>query len=264
VLLFLAVMTLALLIPHAAPAQAINFPSGFANSAQQIWLENDATLSGSQIELTKGTGHSANNVWYKTPVNVQAFATTFTWNTICPARPATCGDGMGFMIISSPNSTAAGYTYSGFSGGQFSWSQCRTPPTDCLSINSILVKFDLYDVRTSTQANLTGLYSGGEWPQRPNPEYDMAPSGIKMQSGDLMSATLTYDGAALKEIVTDTVTGARYTKTYLGVNMPSLVAGNIAYVGFGGGCGAARTTQNIRSWTYTVESPTRLLPRRLR
>ena len=233
----------------------INYPSGFAGSSGQLWLENGTTLSGSAIQLTNSTSQSANNAWYKTPVNVQAFTTTFTWNAICPASPATCGDGMGFMIISDPNSTPAGYTYSGFSGGQFSWSQCTTPPAGCASINSILVKFDLVDNQAGTfGANLTGFYSAGEWPQYPNPSYDMSGSGINMQSGHLMSATLTYDGATLTETVTDTATGATYTKTYSGVNIPSLVAGNTAYVGFGGGSGAALVTQDIRSWTYTVNS----------
>ena len=56
-----------------------------------------------------------------------------------------------------------------------------------LPINSILVKFDLYDVQTgSPGANLTGFYSGGTYPQAPNnPQYDMSGSGINMESGDL-------------------------------------------------------------------------------
>ena len=127
-LLSVVVPTLGVLTPLAADAQTvIDYPSGFAgvtSGSAPIWLENASTLSGSSIQLTALNGHSANNIWYKTPVNVQAFTTTFSWTATCPAS-GPCGDGMGFMIISDPNSTPAGFTYSGYSGGQFSWSQCQ-------------------------------------------------------------------------------------------------------------------------------------------
>ena len=76
-----------------------------------------------------------------------------------------------------------------------------------------------------------------------------------------MRATLSYNGTVLTETVTDTVTGATYTNNYT-ANIPSLVAGNIAYVGFGGGTGAATVTQDLQSWTYTVQSLGQAAPRR--
>jgi len=47
-------------------------------------------------------------------------------------------------------------------------------------------------------------------------DLNMAPSGISMQSGDVMSVTLTYDGSNLTESVTDTNTAANFTHTYTG------------------------------------------------
>ena len=128
-----------------------------------------------------------------------------------------------------------------------------TGTSGCASINSILVKFDLLGLG-ETGANLTGFYSGGEYPHPPNPEYDMSGSGINMESGDLMRCTLAYNGTVLTEAVTDTVTGDTYTNNYA-VNIPSLVGGNTAYVGFGGATGADTVIQNLTSWTYTTESP---------
>jgi Chitobiase/beta-hexosaminidase C-terminal domain/Legume lectin domain len=253
VILRIVVMTLGLFGLCAAHAQLINYASGFAGSSGQIWL-NGAVLSGSALQLTNdSTSASANNAWFMTPVNVQAFTTTFSFAETCPTD---CGDGLGFMIISVSNPSSAGYNYSGFSGGQFSWSQCTgTGNTVCPAINSILVKFDLYNAQTSqTGANLTGFYTDGEYPQLPNPQYDMSASGINMESGDLMRATLAYNGTVLTETLTDTVTGATYTKGYT-TNIPALVGGDTAYVGFGGSMGSATVTQNLESWTYTVESP---------
>ena len=256
-----AAYTITLSSPGAGNSQVvIDYPSGFASQPSQLWLENASVYSGSSIKLTSSNGNLANNAWYKTPVNVQAFTTTFTWTASCPAKPARCGDGMGFMIISKSNPSSAGFTYSGFSGAQISWSKCSGPPgatTDCPSIKSVLVKFDLYNNSTNTDgANLTGFYSDGVYPHEtaepPQPEYNMAPSDISMQSGHLMKATLTYTGTTLMETVTDTVTGATYRNSY-SADIPSLVGGNTAYVGFGGSTGAATVTQDLSSWTYTVE-----------
>jgi hypothetical protein len=240
--------------PDPANGPVINYPGGFASSPSELWLGPSSVYSGSSIALTESSRfNSANNAWYKTPVNVQAFTTTFTWTASCPGNSGQCGDGMGFMIISNSNPSSAGYNYSGGSGMQLSWSRCNNG--SCPSIKSVLVKFDLYNNSTGAPgANLTGFYSGGVNPQLPQPEYDMAPSGIKMQSGHLMKATLTYNGTVLIETVTDTVTGATYSNSYT-ANIPALVGGNTALVGFGGSTGGASVTQNIQSWTYAVESP---------
>jgi hypothetical protein len=233
-----------------ASASVINYASGFASKPSQLWLGDSSVYAGSSIQLTKASGNLANNVWYKTPVNVQAFTTTFTWTAKCPAQPAQCGDGMGFMIISTANPSSEGFNYSGYSGQDLSWAACNG--SSCQSIKSILVKFDLYNNSTGADtANLTGFYSGGVDPQSPQPEFDMAPSGIKMQSGDIMKATLTYSGTTLMETVTDTVTGATYRNSY-SANIPALVGGTTALVGFGGSTGGASVTQNLQSWTYTV------------
>jgi hypothetical protein len=153
----LAVMMVGALRPHAANAQVINYPSGFAGSAGQISLENTAVLSGSSIQLTQNTNGEANNAWYETPVNVQAFTTTFTFAETCPTD---CGDGLGFMIISVSNPSSVGYEYSGGSGDEFSWSSgCTgfTGTSGCAAINSVLVKFDLYgNTAGKTGVNLTG------------------------------------------------------------------------------------------------------------
>jgi hypothetical protein len=242
---------------RAADAQTvINFPSGFADAGSVLVPFGGPVVTGSSIQMTNpATVHQATNVWYQNPVNVQSFTTTFTFNFVCPAS---CGNGIGFMIMDTTNPDSPGY-WTGYSGAQFSWSEgCTTPntgDTNCVAINSILVKFDLFNVETGESgANFTGFYSGGEWPQPPNPEFDMSSAGINMESGDLMSATLAYDGTTLTETVTDTVTKATYTNKYT-ANIPSLVGGNTALVGFGAGTGAAVVTADLDSWTYTVETP---------
>ena len=93
-------------------------------------------LSGSLIHLVTSVVHNADNAWYETPENIQAFTTTFTFHIDCSNDTSDCGGGLGFMIICAceggnatynPSTGHPGYTYAGFSGAQFSWSQCVSP-----------------------------------------------------------------------------------------------------------------------------------------
>ena len=81
--------------------QVISYPSGFEGDPSQLWLGNGAVYSGSSIELTNSKFNLANNVWYKTPVNVQAFTTTFTWTASCPAAIRTVEAAYCFAIADS-------------------------------------------------------------------------------------------------------------------------------------------------------------------
>jgi hypothetical protein len=47
------------------------------------------------------------------------------------------------------------------------------------------------------------------------------------------------------------VTNATFTAAQA-INIPATVLANAAFVGFTGGTGGAVSTQNILSWTYTV------------
>jgi len=252
-----AVMLFGLLMPAARAQTVVNYANGFAGAGSAIVFGTFSTYEGSKIHLVLSTVHNADNAWYTTPVNIQAFTTTFTFNVDCSnAGPGGCGDGFGFQFIN--NNTQPNYPsyYSGYSGGQFSYSQCVQPisggvggSSGCPIYPNALVKFDVYN------ENATGYYINGEFPQPPNMNLDMGPSGINMQSGDIIKATLTYNGSTLAETVTDTVTGATYNTTYTGVNLPAAVGANVATVGFSGGTGAAEVDVYIDSWTYTVESP---------
>jgi predicted secreted protein len=271
VVLFIAVMTLGLLIARAAPAQIINLPSGFAssnlgNNPDQIYPNNASYLSGSSIQIGDSTGHRANNAWYTTPVNVEAFTTAFTFHVDCSINPTKCGDAMGFMMISSSPSNPTynppsdlGFTYSGFSGAQVSWSQCQAEGTSCPFYNAMLIKFDLYCNECNggsgtAGAEETGYYINGEYPQAPySLQYDMSGSGIDFQSGDEFSCTITYNGSVLTETLTDTVTSQTYTISYV-VDIPNAIGSSTALVGFGAGTGEATMLAYIDSWVYTVDA----------
>jgi hypothetical protein len=112
--------------------------------------------------------------------------------------------------------------------------------------NSVAVKFDLYN-NAGEGNNSTGLYQGGASPTFP--AVDLTGSGINLQSGDPIQATLTYDGTTLTEVLTDLTTGGTFSASYT-VDIPRAVGGNTAYVGFTAGTGAYTTVQDIQTWTF--------------
>ena len=60
---------------------------------------------------------------------------------------------------------------------------------------------------------------------------------------------MSYDGTALVMQITDTVTQATF-QTSWSVDIPSIVGGTNAYLGFTAATGGAAATQEILNWTY--------------
>jgi hypothetical protein len=77
----------------------------------------------------------------------------------------------------------------------------------------------------------------------------MSGSGVNLHSGDIFNVQMSYDGTALVMQITDTVTQATF-QTSWSVDIPSIVGGTNAYLGFTAATGGAAATQEILNWTY--------------
>lgn len=88
-------------------------------------------------------------------------------------------------------------------------------------------------------------------------------------TGDLFSSTLSYDGWNVSVCLYDVTatngscssstsgTGTYFTHSWSGADIPSIVDGTTAYVGFTtGGSGGSIWPVDIKSWVYTVNTPT--------
>ncbi len=80
----------------------------------------------------------------------------------------------------------------------------------------------------------------------------MTSSGISLPSGNSVQAHVTYDGTTLTMKLLDLVTQKTFTLTQL-INLPQIVGGNTAYVGFTGSTGGLTSSQKILTWTYSVQ-----------
>ena len=208
----------------------VNYPTGFT-SATGFTLDGGASVTTGALQLTDGGTFEGRAVWYSTLLNIQKFTTDFTFQ-ITPAA-ANIADGMTFTIQTQGLTALGGI-------GQALGYQGIEP--------SVAVKFDTYS-NSGEGVNSTGFYTNGAAPTVP--AIDLTPSGVDLHSGHVMRAHLTYDGTTLTLTLTDTVNNATFT-TAQAINIPATVLANTAFVGFTGGTGGAVTTQNILSWTYTV------------
>jgi hypothetical protein len=208
-----------------------SYPAGFDTAG--LTLNGGAALSGTRLRLTDGQAPETRSAFYSSPVDIQQFTTSFDFQLTNAA-----GDGFTFAI------QGAGPTAIGGSGGGLGYF--------AIGAKSLAIKFDLYN-NQGEGPDSTDLYEKGAAPKLPS--IDLTGSGINLHSGDTFNAKLTYDGTTLTVVITDTVTNASATQTYT-VNIPSLVGGATAYVGFTGASGGATAIQDILNWTYSVPAAT--------
>ena len=76
-------------------------------------------------------------------------------------------------------------------------------------------------------------------------------TGITLNSNHPLNVVLTYDPATtLHFSITDTVTTNNFTTSWA-VNIPSIVGGNTAYLGFTGGTGGATCLMEVEAITHS-------------
>jgi hypothetical protein len=225
----------------AIPSQASlitlpNFSGGFSGALSQLVLNGFANINGSNLDLTNGNFSEAGSAFTKNAFNVGSFQTSFEFQ-VQPSLTSPLADGFTFTIQGN------GPTALGNGGGDLGYGGIG---------NSVAIKFDYYN-NAGEGTDSTGLYTDGQDPFVP--ATDLTGTGVNISSGDVMSVSMSYDGSTLDVTITDTQTGASASQSY-SVDIPSIVGGSAAYVGFTGGTGGLTSIPAILNWTYsTQQSP---------
>jgi hypothetical protein len=215
--------------PAVASAQTgPSYGSGFTSTG--LTLNGGAAVSGTRLRMTDGGPDEARSAFFSTPVAVTNFTNTFTFQDTDAS-----GDGFCFVI------EASGPTALGGGGGNLGYAGT----SGALGNKSLCVGFDLYNNSANREISNTGLFTNGASAANGAG----SSTGLSFQSGDLFRVTMNYNGTTLAMQITDTVTKATFNKSFT-VDIPSLVGGNTAYVGFTGGDWRLTATQDILAWTY--------------
>jgi hypothetical protein len=197
-------------------------------------------LDDTRLQLSDGGLNEAGSAWFNTPVNIQNFTNTFSFQL-----SNALADGITFTIQNT------GRTALGPSGGGLGYGP--DTPGDAAGIGkSVAIKFDLYD-NAGEGGDSIGLYTNGASPT--TPFIDMTATGPDLHSGDAMTANMVYDGTKLNLTLTDGVANKSFQTSWT-VSIPQIVGGNTAYVGFTGGTGGLSASQKITTWTFTNNTGT--------
>ncbi len=221
----------------AIAAQGINFSTGFASAASALAINGSGRIDSSgNLLLTSNSPSQITSVFAKGKQNVAAFTTSFDFQ-ITGSWPL--ADGFTF-VIQNASQTAMGQSGAGLGYGATNLGAGIG--------SSVAIKFDIND-NSGEGNNSTGLYINGATPSNVG-AVNLGGTGFDLRSYDPSRATLTYDGTTLTVVLTDLTTGATATQHYV-VNIPSIVGGNTAWVGFTASDGSIVSSQTVTKWTYT-------------
>jgi len=210
---------------------SIDFSMGFSSTAGLTLNGSAVANNDTRLQLTNGGLNQAGSVFWNAPIGIQSFTTSFEFQISGDSQ----ANGFTFCI-QNVAPTALGGNSAGLGYQDIP--------------KSVAVKFNFYDFQGGG-ADSTGVYTNGQPPITPTT--DISQSGIQLNSGDSIQAQLDYDGSMLTLKLLDLITNKTFTMSQA-INIPQIVGGNTAYVGFTGGTGGLSASQKILTWTYNVQT----------
>lgn len=226
------------LLTTATPG-VLSFNQFSGASGSVLTGNGSVTVNGSALELTNGQ-YQKSSVFSASPVDITHFATEFLFRILPGTNPL--ADGFTFTI-QGVGPHALGDLGAGLGYGSRDY---LTGTTGGIP-QSVAIKFD-FNNNQGEGSNSTGLYLNGNAPTSPG-SIDLNGAGIDLRSGNLFSVSMFYDGQSLSVTLRDTVTGAKHIASYA-VDIPSVVGGVSAYVGFTAGTGFLSARQQVTSWWF--------------
>jgi hypothetical protein len=194
-----------------------DYSSGFggASPTPTPTLVGSSVISGTHLRITPAAGSKAGAAWSAGKVSVGCFTSAFSFQLTSAVADGFC------YVMQNQSPTALGAVGIGIGYGGITKSLC--------------VKFDLYN-NSGEGTDSTGIFTGGATPTVP--ALDMTSSGVVIKNGHIFNVNISYDGTTLSWTVTDATTGSTYSASSV-VNIPSVIGGSTAYVGFVGSTGGS-------------------------
>src|SRR5437588_580983 len=209
---------------------SIDHSNDFAG-VQGLIANGSARFVENLARLTDDGSSQAGTFFSTHRVGVRAFTSSFTFRIHEGTTPR--ADGFTFIIqANSPTALGPG-------GGGLGYGPDH-PGSARVIRNSVAIKFDIFD-NAGEGPNSTGLFTDGRSPTVPelgsgDVLVRLDGTGIDLNNQNPKRVDLSYDGPTLTETITDLFTNAAFSTSYT-VDIRSLVGGDTAFVGFGGGTG---------------------------
>ena len=191
------------------------------------------------LALTDNVNLERRSAFDTTRQDITRFEVHFQYQATPYAGAAGFGDGATFTIENDPTGAKA----VGNSGSGLGYEGITS---------SVAVELNVFSVFNGAGTFLgingtTGATQGG-----------YLPTGVvSLLAGDPIGVDLFYNGTTLRETLTDLTTAASFQISYT-VNIPAIVGGTTAYIGFTGGTGLATANQTIGNFAMVVPEPASL------
>jgi hypothetical protein len=215
-------------------AQVTVTPSITFNGNGAGWTLNtittNAPIVNNVLTLTDGGLGEARSCFLNNPVSITSFTASYTYQDIGGGG----ADGATFVFQNSPSGPAA----IGGAGGGLGYAGIA--PSAALEMN-------VYAGTTPGIAFRVNGATGG-------PYSSTAP--VSLPSGHPINFSITYDGTTMALSITDAVAGTSFNTNYT-ANLPSLVGGNTAYIGFTGASGGVASFEQISNFIFANQAISR-------
>lgn len=227
---FVLIAIMGVLVPSVTHAEILGFRdfSDFAINQNDSLSPPVISIPNGSIQLTSGGGGAYRSIYCKIPQSISSFTASFTYQA---TGSNYYNPGTSFVLqnsVAGPNALTTGsFGYGGLTG-----------PSAAFTFETDNDKSGFYT---------NGNVGGGSPTVTP----------VSLFSGNPINVTLSYNGTILQESLFDPKTTATYNASYL-VNLPTVLNGNTAYVGFATTAGGYGLTQTISNFYFTVPEPSTL------
>jgi hypothetical protein len=183
------------------------------------------TMNSGSVALTEGAGNTTRSVFYNAPLYIEAFTASFVYHDVNGGG----ADGATFCIQNDVRGTTA----LGGGGGALGYSGIT--PSVALAIN--IYEPNVRGIALAQNGNVPG---GGTW---------TVPTPVVIGSTNPTFVRLQYAAGSLQVTLVESNTANVYNTT-IPVNIPAVVGGSTAYVGFTAADGGVASTQVISNFTF--------------
>jgi hypothetical protein len=202
----------------------------------------DPNITNDVLTLTDGTNSEACSAFFDTPQYIGGFIASYIYT----ASGNRAADGTTFCMEDSTNTAfGVGADAVGEGGGALGYFGIS---------NSAAFELNLY-------AGANGgigiqFATNGSTPDTPAPSAPyFYPGLVDIAGGDPISVQLFYSQNVLHVSLVDTTAGTSFATTFNVANLPAIVGGSSAFVGFTSGDGGANAIQKVANFVFSSTTP---------
>jgi hypothetical protein len=243
---FVTTTILLFVIPAIANGTIAGFGdfSGFTiNRADSTSLPS---LTPGTIQISTAAFTESRSIFFNTPQDISNFTASYSFRSVKQSQLGPLG--IAFVLQNSldgPSEVAPPLIpFIGYGGGSEGPGGGGIRSFFAKSLGVTLENGTVSQGSSSTGIYTNGVIQGGS--------YDVSP--LNMFSGDWINVQLTYNGSVLHQVLTDATTLASHENLFQ-INIPAVVGGSTAYVGFTAGTGFNPGDQYISDFHFVSGVP---------